>query len=102
MDRIAFSKSLGVDPVVLMERYFEQFTGIYDIFSAQEVHIEVDDIYEGQPIPFKITFDSELSKDDLQKIVSDKEFDLYGSKYQMGGEPLSSNQVVLYIIPILE
>ena len=102
MDRIAFSKSLGVDPVVLMERYFEQFTGIYDIFSTQEVHIEVDEIYEGQPIPFKITFDSELSEDDLKKIVSDKEFDLYGSKYQMGGEIVAPNMVVLCIILILE
>lgn len=98
MDRIAFSKSLGVDPVVLMERYFEQFTGIYDIFSTQQVHIEVEEIYEGQPIPFKVTFDLELSEDDLQKIVSEKEVTLYDHVYTMSGTVESATTVILYLI----
>lgn len=102
MDRITFSKSLGVDPVVLLQRYFEQFTGIYVLFSTQQVHIKVEEVYEGQPLPFKITFDFELSEDDLKKLVSDKVFELYSQKYMMSGEIESSTTVTLYIIPILE
>lgn len=98
MDRITFSKSLGVDPVLLMEQYFEQFTGIYVIFSTQQVHIEVDEIWEGQPIPFKITFDSELSEDDLQKLISDREVTLYDRTYTIGGTIESPTTITLYLV----
>ena len=102
MDRIAFSKSLGVDPVVILERYFEQFSGIYVLFSTQQVDVKVEEVYEGQPLPFKITFDSELSEDDLQKLVSQKEFELYGGKYMIGGEIQSPTTVILCIVPLFE
>ena len=82
MDRIEFSKSLGVEPSTQIKEYFNEIMGIYNLFGEYE-NLTIRGSVKDEVLSFALLFKTEKEAKDMHSVVDGRRLQLYGDDYRI-------------------
>lgn len=97
MDRLEFSKSLDVDPVIQVKNYFNEIMGAYNLFGKYE-GLTVKGLVDNQSISFALSFETEKEAEDMHNVINGSTMYIYDDIYIISSIIYSNNLTVRLLL----
>lgn len=93
MDRLEFSKSIDIDPIIQVKEYFDEIMGMYNLFGDYK---NISITKNPNDISFDLLFKTEKEAKEMLNAVNGKSISLYYNDFTIMASDIDKCKITIY------